>query len=183
MPPPVVPKSKPQLTKADALEYLKPYDLSKYPVILLGIRGYYKQTMGNPVQNDYGIYDDSIFIIAPEMFMSFNANTDPSVLNNKLAILKPGLHLYRKGKHGISRPGGGYPALRPATQYERLPVTRGGKDDYGVAINIHKGGWGQTSSEGCQTIYPSQWDDFIGNVYLLMSRHKQDRIPYVLAEI
>jgi hypothetical protein len=183
MPLPIVPKSKPQLKRDEALSYLSPYNLKDYQVILLGVRGYYKQTMGNPVKNDHGIYDDAIFIIGPDMFMSFNANTDPSVLNKKLAILKPGLHMFCKGNHGISRPGGGYPALRPATQGERLPVIRGGIDDFGIAINIHKGGYGQTSSEGCQTIYPAQWDDFIGNVYLLMSRHKQKKIPYVLVEM
>lgn len=178
----IVPCSKPQLKKADAEKLLASVDAEKYPVRLLGIRGYYKHTMGNPLTNDKGIYDDAIFIVSPKTFMSFNANTDPSVERKGIATLKTGLHLYHKGHHGISRPGGGYPALRPATAGERLPVTRDGKDDYGVAINIHMGSRHSTSSEGCQTIYPVQWQDFISEVYASMSSNKQKEIPYLLIE-
>jgi len=45
-----------------------------------------------------------------------------------------------------------------------LPVARDGEKGRskrdGVAINIHRGGYGTTSSLGCQTIPPSQWDAF-----------------------
>jgi lysozyme len=52
----------------------------------------------------------------------------------------------------------------------------------GIAINIHRGGYRTTSSEGCQTIYPSQWDGFINLVYSEMSRYNQKTIPYLLVE-
>jgi hypothetical protein len=178
----IVPNSKPQLTKKDAEKLLSKFDLKQYPVKLLGIRGYYKQTMGNPLKNDVGIYDDAVFVVSEHGFMPFNGNTDPSINRTGIATLKPGLHLYKKGKHGISRPSGGYPALRPATSGEKLPVTRSGKDDFGIAINIHKGSSQTTSSEGCQTIYPSQWEYFINTVYSLMDASKQKIIPYVLVE-
>jgi hypothetical protein len=177
-----VPNSKPQLKKADAEKILSAYDLTKYPVKLLGIRGYYKQRMGNPLQNDVGIYDDAIFVVSERVFMAFNANTDPSVQRKGIATLKPGLHLYKKGNHGISKPGGGYPAFRPATTGEKLPVTRDGKVSEGIAINIHKGSINSTSSEGCQTIYPTQWGEFQENVYSLMRANNQTVIPYVLIE-
>jgi lysozyme len=177
-----VPGNKPQLTKADAEKILTAHSLSKYPVKILGIRGYYKKTMGNPLKNDVGIYDDALFVVSDKVFMSFNANTDPSVLRPGIAQLKPGLHLYKRGNHGISRPGGGYPALRPATPGERLPVLRSGKDDYGIAINIHKGSLTHTSSEGCQTLYPSQWGEFITTIYQLTKSAGQEVIPYVLVE-
>jgi len=140
-------------------------------VYLVGIRGYYEDTMGKPGQNDRGIYDDAMFLVAPGEFYSFNANTDPSVVKKGVSMLKPGIYPYRKGKHGLSKPGGGYPALRPATPGEALPVVR---DDVGestgVAINIHRGSYNSTSSLGCQTIYPAQWDEFITAVYRLMGK-------------
>lgn len=177
--------TKPKLTREEAVIHIPQNVPDK--VVLLGIRGYYKRTMGNPDSNDRGIYDDAIFIISPDHFSSYNANTDPSKYIKGIATLKTGVHYYKKGNHGISRPGGGYPALRPATRGEKLPVTRDAEngaivDDYGIAINIHKGSRNSTSSEGCQTIYPDQWSDFINAVYDEMRRYKQEVIPYILIE-
>jgi lysozyme len=152
------------------------------PVVLVGIRGYYLDTMGRPGMNDRGIYDDAMIVTSPSIHASFNANTDPSITRPGIATLKPGVHPYCKGRHGISR-GPGYPALRPATPGERLPVVRDGiGDDFGVAINIHKGGYYSTSSEGCQTIFPDQWEGFINLVYEQMDRYGVSTIPYVLVE-
>jgi lysozyme len=152
-------------------------------VALVGIRGYYSK-MGPTPGNDRGLYDDAMFVVSPSAFASFNANTDPSIFRPKIATLRPGLHIYKKGKHGISRPGGGYPALRPANKNEALPVYRDGveKPWDGIAINIHKGGYNSTSSEGCQTIYPDQWNSFINLVYGEMDRYGQKTIPYLLVE-
>jgi lysozyme len=50
----------------------------------------------------------------------------------------------------------------------------------GIAINIHRGSRTTTSSEGCQTIHPTQWLPFQVLTYAEMDRHKQTRIPYVL---
>lgn len=177
---------RPQITETEARVFLKDEDPEEfYPVFLMGLRGYYKNTMGEIGENDRGIYDDCICLFAPGYFKTFNANTDPSIYRKGIATLKPGVHIYKKGKHGISRPGGGYPALRPATLGEKLPVTRDGQkgDLYGIAINIHKGGIKTTSSEGCQTIHPEQWNDFIDNVYKRMTAAKQSKIPYILTEI
>lgn len=174
--------TKPKLTEPDARALIVPFNLTD-KVIILGIRGYYKKTMGDPAKNDRGIYDDAIFIITPDIFESFNANTDPSVFRKRIATLKPGVHRYRKGNHGISK-GPGYPALRPATPGEKLPVTRDGVgDSEGIAINIHKGGFKTTSSEGCQTIHPNQWNRFISQVYHWMDEYSQRTVPYVLVEM
>ncbi len=143
--------------------------------------------MGKKNVNDIGIYDDGIFVVSPQVYATFNANTDPSLMKPAIATLKAGVHRYKKGKHGISR-GGGYAALRPATQGETLPVLRynakTGKyyDGIGVAINIHKGSYNSTSSAGCQTIYPAQYDAFINLVYGEMNRYGQKTIPYLLVE-
>lgn len=178
-----VPNSRPQMQQEDVMKVLATFGLQEYPVKLLGIRGYYKQTMGNPVENDIGVYDDAIFVISPHVFASFNANTDPSVTRPGIATLKPGgPYLYKIGKHGVSGKNP-YKALR---QHGRVTVVRAGKgEDTDTAaapfyINIHRGGYKSTSSEGCQTIYPTQWDAFITLIEEQMKRNKQVIVPYAL---
>jgi len=182
----MVPPSKPQ-QKREATERLLRKAGVTDKVALVGIRAYYKNTMGKKNANDLGIYDDAIFLVTPQVYATFNANVDPSRLRQGIATLKAGVHPYRKGRHGISR-GPGYPALRPATTGERLPVSRYDAktkkyyDGMGIAINIHKGSYNSTSSDGCQTIYPAQWTGFINLVYEEMSRYGQKTIPYLLVE-
>lgn len=154
---------------------------------LVGVPGYYWRTMGNPNANDRGIYDDAIFVVSPSTFTSFNANTDPSVFRKSIATLLPGVHPYRPGNHGISRPGGGYPAFRPATRGEALPVRRDGEARVpsarpGIAINIHRGGRNGTSSEGCQTIPPAQWGEFHSIVRAELKRHGLKSFEYILLD-
>lgn len=177
----IVPASVPQIKLPELLQLLgdqKPV----VPVFLVGKRGYYLNTMGEAGKNDRGIYDDAIILVSPTAYLTVNANCDPSAFRKGVASLVPGTHWYRKGKHGISRPGGGYPAFRPATSREELPVTRDGQTgvSIGVAINIHKGAFNSTSSLGCQTVYPPQWLPFQTLAYAEMDRHNQSRIPYVL---
>jgi lysozyme len=151
-------------------------------VYLVGVRGYYRDTMGKPGTNDRGIYDDAAFIVGPETFAAFNFNTDPSAWRKGIATLVPGVHPYRPGNHGISRPGGGYPAFRPATKNEELPVTRDGVavPRPGVAINIHRGSRTTTSSEGCQTVPPAQWDAFHALLTKELKAAGQKTFPYIL---
>ena len=179
----MLPSSRPKLSAEEARKVLRDHGVAS-GVAILGVRGYYRDTMGEPGKNDRGIYDDAIFVVSENAFAGFNANTDPSVRRQGIACLAPGKHLYRKGNHGISKPGGGYPALRPATRGEQLPVTRDGviNPRPGVAINIHRGSHRTTSSEGCQTIHPTQWEAFISLVYSELSRAKQKTVPYVLVE-
>jgi lysozyme len=156
-------------------------------VFLVGVRGYYRDTLGKPGVNDLGIYDDALFIVGPETFAAFQANTDPSARKPGIASLLPGVHLFKPGKHGISRPGGGYPAFRPATKDEELPVKRDGDPNIpskrpGVAINIHRGGNNTTSSAGCQTVPPLQWDAFHALLTKELKGAGQKTFPYILIE-
>ena len=178
----MVPNSRPQQAKEKTLAMVIRAGIEDR-VALVGIRGYYADSMGIKGKNDRGIYDDAIILLSPSVHATFNANTDPSVFKKGIAVLKTGVHRFRKGNHGISKPGGGYPALRPANAKEELPVTRDiTGDDMGIAINIHKGSYKSTSSEGCQTIYPPQYDGFINLVYSEMNRYNQKTIPYLLVE-
>lgn len=179
------PQSRPKATREEVLAMVKAAGFKPQgPAFFVGIRGYYRDTMGKPGENDRGIYDDAIYIITPAGASSFNANTDPSRFKPGVAKLIPGIHKYKKGKHGISKPGGGYPAYRPATPDESLPVTRDGKEGIhkGIAINIHKGGYTTTSSEGCQTIHPDQWLEFKRKGDAAMDHEGLKEIEYVLIE-
>lgn len=180
----MLPNSRPKLTHSEVLTLLSDYNLTAYPVKLVGIRGYYKQTMGNPVKNDRGIYDDAIFLLSPDGFLAYNANTDPSVTRTGVASLKVGgPYLYKIGMHNMKAP---YKALR---QYGRVTVQRdGGSEVTDTAkapfyIDIHKGGFGTTSSLGCQTIPPAQWTAFLATVEDQLKRNKQTIVPYVLLEM
>ena len=178
----MVPNSRPQQAKEKTLAMVIRAGIEDR-VALVGIRGYYADSMGAKGKNDRGIYDDAIIVLSPSAHATFNANTDPSVYRKGIAVLKTGVHRFRKGNHGISKPDGGYPALRPANAKEELPVERDKEgDSMGIAINIHRGSYNSTSSAGCQTIYPSQWDGFINLVYSEMNRYNQKTIPYLLTE-
>jgi lysozyme len=179
----MIPNSTPKASLdriAKAISKAKLNDL----VILVGVRGYYLDSMGKVGTNDRGIYDDALFIVSPTHFSSWNANTDPSAWRKGIASLALGTHRYKKGNHGISRPGGGYPAFRPDTKDEELPVTRDGiaAPWNGVAINIHRGGKNTTSSLGCQTVPPSQWDAFYAALNGEMKRHGVKGFPYLLID-
>lgn len=177
----MIPSSTPKASLARVQKAIQKAKLTD-TVILVGVRGYYRDTMGKPGQNDRGIYDDALFIVSPTHFSAWNANTDPSAFRPGIASLTLGVHRYRKGNHGISRPGGGYPAFRPATKNEELPVTRDGAVNPrpGIAINIHRGSRNSTSSEGCQTLPPSQWDSFYSALSGEMKRHNIKDFPYLL---
>jgi hypothetical protein len=187
----ICPRSRPQQMRSKTLEMLRESGLED-GVFLLGVRGYYLDSMGEPGENDLSIYDDAVFLISPRLHLGFNANTDPSrhyTLQKPLgmATLSLGVWHYRLGIHGLSRP--------KAQQYEALvqsaPVQveryqgedKPPKRDTGYfGINIHRGGYNGTSSEGCQTIYPDQWQGFIGAVKDEMEDYGQKTIAYLLTE-
>lgn len=152
-------------------------------LLLVGVRGYYRDTMGKAGVNDRGIYDDAIFVSSPEAHVSFNANTDPSVYRPGIASLVRGRYKYALGIHNMSK--------AKSRQYRAL-VQAGpvfvSRDGTGVitegwyGINIHRGSYNSTSSEGCQTIYPDQWRAFLSLVESEMDRHQQVTVPYILME-
>lgn len=151
--------SKPKLTREELLEMIK----EDYPihdiadVVFVGIRGYYKKSLGNPSANDRKIYDDAIFILTKDEIFAYNANVDPGAFKKGIASLIPGV--YPAYKFDLHK--GKYLAI--CQRAAKVTVNR---DDIGYdtgmfGINIHKGGINQVSSLGCQTIVPSQWDSFI----------------------
>lgn len=180
----IVPNTRPKQTVEETRRLLSAGGVSesKYPVALFGARAYYRRTMGNPIKNDRGIYDDAIFLVSPNVFASFNANTDPSVYRKHIATLQLGRWFYKVGIHGLSKPKEKrYTAL---VQADEVTVSRDQEpaETGWFGINIHRGGLNSTSSLGCQTIYPEQWAGFIALVQGELKRCGQKIIPYLLTE-
>ncbi len=161
-----VPQSKPRLSSTRLHELLDGLniDRSKHKMVIIGIRGYYRNDFGKLGKNDIGIYDDALFIDTVNLTASYNANTDPSTLKQNRATLKPGVYFAHKfDTHGgkVSK----YPAicqrLANVTVFRYQAKTNSFLEDKGMfGINIHRGAPSTTSSEGCQTIHPSQWESF-----------------------
>ncbi len=177
--PAVIPSSRPQQTRAATTKQLEAQGITD-GFALLGVRGYYLKSMGSTTANDRGIYDDAILLVTPEAYVTFNANCDPSIFRKRIATLVPGVYTYKLGIHGLSKPKDKqYEAL---VQAGKVTVARDGAGDESgwFGINIHRGGQNSTSSEGCQTIHPSQWDGFVALVKQELKRAGRKTIPYVL---
>jgi lysozyme len=179
---------KPQISRERVLEILQRHgvDLMQERVALVGIRGYFLNSMGKKGKNDIGIWDDGFTWIARDgSFATFNGNTDPSRYYLNVATLKTGLWRYKTGIHPLSRPGG-YPAFRQAGNVMVMRYKDGKRwqDDLGdFGINIHRGGASTTSSAGCQTLPPDQWDAFKTYGYMLLDRFNcRQSFPYLLVE-
>lgn len=186
----LVPKSTPKAPHEKIEQIIKDHniDREKYPVVLVGVRGYYLNTMGKAGENDRGIYDDAFFWCTPTAFLSANGNTDPSRFrkgkgtgkDKGMADMIAGTWMYKPGMHNGSVP---HPAFRQA---DKVTVLRDGDPDYldtGMfGINIHRGGKNGTSSLGCQTVPPAQWDSFKTLGYSELTRHGQKEFPYILVE-
>lgn len=152
-------------------------------VKLLAVRGYYTNSLGKLGQNDRGVYDDAIFVVEPNGVHNFNGNTDPSMFRKGVAKLKaPQAVRYIPGPHGFKRKKGPYPAFRQNSPCTVLRDQDG--DDTGIFwINLHRGGLTQTSSAGCQTVPPHQWNEFRTLVKNLLTLHGQSSFYYVLIDV
>ena len=118
----MIPKDRPRIERKTTEQLLRLRKVSD-PVCLVGIRGYYRDTMGAVGKNDVGMFDDALILVSPNVHAAFNGNVDPTRLGwnpkarKPMAQLKPGVYRYRLGKHGI-RSGNPYKALVQAA-----PVT------------------------------------------------------------
>jgi len=156
----MLPGSRPQISRGKLVGILNAEHpkWTDYPITIVGLRGYYRDTMGKPGQNDRGIYDDAICLLTPDVFWACNGNTDPSKGRPGMAVLQPGFYpCYRFDLHrgkvstyeAICQRSGPVTILRDGD-----PVPKSGM----FGINIHRGGFWTTGSEACQTVPPAQWD-------------------------
>lgn len=179
----MLPADRPQWKRERVIEFLELNGVSLVKPAILFVRGYFMDSMGKPDQNDRALYDDAAFIYTPTGLVAYNANTDPTRYKHGVAMIKPGVYPFRQGWHKWGKKGA-HRAFRPATPDEALPVFRDGieKPRPGIACNIHKGSAFHTSSEGCLTLPPNQWDDFRITGYSVMDSHNMDIIPVCLIE-
>ncbi len=181
----MIPKNRPRIERKTTEQLLRLRKVSD-PVCLVGIRGYYRDSMGAKGKNDTGLFDDAIILVSPNAHIAWNANVDPTRLGwnpkvrKPMAQLKTGVYRYKVGKHGL-RTGNPYTAL---VQAGPVTVHRGDKEETGwFGINIHAAGR-TTSSEGCQTIPRAggQWDSFIATVQSELKRNNAKTVSYVLTQ-
>lgn len=183
----MIPKSRPNLDRETVRRYLA-FAAQSFSIVLpegvlvLAIRGYYLDSQGKAGANDRGIYDDAIVVVSPAHCAAYNANTDPSRQRHGMAVLKPGTWSYKPGIHGLSKPvTQRYPAF-----VQDMPVTvvrdNLAEDTGWFGINIHTGGDTTTSSLGCQTIPPGQWENFRSLLNSELRARKQKAFWYLLVE-
>ncbi|UJP05008.1 MAG: hypothetical protein LZF61_09190 [Nitrosomonas sp.] len=190
---------RPQITQQALEAMLQPHQeqLKRYPLSVVGIRGFFPSA-GPTSQNDRNVYDDALVLRVPTLniFSAFNGNTDPSRMHKGygtrertkgMAVLSTGFWpVYRFDKHNGSQP---HEAI--CQRAGRVTVIRDGDPPYPdtghFGINIHRGGYSTTSSLGCQTIPPEQWDAFYHQASeaakkLWGESWKKQDIAYVLLE-
>lgn len=141
--------------------------LLDYPLFIIGIRKYTRDESYNKRNQ----YNDLIIQYINGEIKTYPGNTHPSahrigfgklpskgMFQKGMATLKPGLYYSHKIDYHRN-----YIAL--CQRSSDVTVIRDGippYEDTGMfSINIHKGGKSTTSSEGCQTIWPDCWDEFI----------------------
>jgi len=182
----LLPRFRPRQSEAvsratiDKFSDLVPADRQDDAVKILAIRGYYTNTLGRKGVNDRNLYDDAIFVVEPDGVHNFNGNTDPSRFRRGIAKLKaPQAVRYIPGPHGYKRKNGPYPAFRQNNECTVVRDQTG--DDTGIFwINLHRGGNTTTSSAGCQTVPPHQWNEFKTLVDNLLDKYGQKTFYYVL---
>jgi hypothetical protein len=180
------PKSKPQATIKEILAIVEANKINreKDKFLMVGIRGYYLDSLGRVGKNDRGMYDDAVFLITPNEILAYNFNVDASRVRagkgrgkgKGMAILNAGVYRYKKGKHKT------YMAF---TQAGPVTVTRDGDNfqDHGYfGINLHRGGVNGTSSLGCNTWPVSQFEDARAFAYSKLEEFKQKDFPYILID-
>lgn len=188
----------PKLSHASFLHIRSRLGLKGFYV--LGWRGYFDQ-MGEP-GNGRRVYDDAAFAGDDDTFEVFNMNTDPNGWRKGhgtgssmgMASLLEGVYDYRVGPHyGASRTvnpacrqAGAVYVLRdadssvPEKDIILLDGIRCYKARLESSINHHPAGNSTTSSLGCQTFPPEQWERYIGTVQKLLAKHKQPTFKYAL---
>lgn len=176
--------------KIDAIVKANGLNFKTTPLILVGIRGCFLDSIGVPGKNDRGVFDDAFFWITEKSFLPFNGNTDPTRVrkgkgtgsSKGMASLKCGLWWYKTGIHNGSFV---HPAFRQAAD---VVVIRDGIDrDYEekgqFGINIHRASpSGSTSSLGCQTVPVAQWPAFKDHGYNMVKLFKLSKFPYLLVD-
>lgn len=165
-----IPSSKPKaslslVTQKAAEQWAKFHPGVSLPeFFVLAVRAYFSATIA-PAGNNISAYDDAFFIVSPLGFTAWNGNTDPSRYgwnpnaDKYMARLAPGCWKFAKLLHRKSYQAFGQVLpvkVERIRQDGSIAVTEAG--DFG--IHDHLGGNNGTSSEGCTTHPPNQWEAY-----------------------
>jgi lysozyme len=129
---------------------------------IVEIRGY-RKSMGVPGKNDTGMYDDYIGLVHDcKLIAGYNANVDPQSSKHKQGrpFIVAGLY---PDSHTLGFHKDDYLALRQTGNLTVIRELTGKRQTGRFALNIHEGGLRSTFSEGCQTIPPGTYTNFIGH--------------------
>lgn len=181
----ILPPARPKRNRELIDAVIRHFQLNPQELNILFVRGHYLDSMGQPGKDDINIYDDACFIAAPNLFESYNANTNPSFVRRgmrRLAKLNLGRYQFQQGLHKQR-----YKAFRAYPEGILLDVTREGKPSTAQYINIHKGSTNAKAtdvvwSEGCLTIPDTQYGDFILRTYEAMRIARQKVVEVILIE-
>lgn len=193
----IKPSSKPQQSREKTIEILtsKGVDISK--PCMLGVRGYYRDTMGVPGKNDFNLYDDACFFVSPTAYVSWNFNVDPVRSRpghgfgseKGMGHLKPGVWKYQPGIHRGYQAfvqAGPVTVYRDADKYvpsKDIIIYDGSKyyENTGwFGVNLHRGGTNTTSSIACNTWPVDQFDGARALIYSELKRHGAKKFEYCL---
>lgn len=188
-----IPKSKPQATRQlvlakAALAWAQEYSIKPPPAIfVLAVRGYYANSLGGP-GNDLGMYDDAFFIVDAKSMSAWNGNTDPSRYGLRpeggrhMARLKTGCWWFRplthRRKYQAFGQGSSPVTVERIKSDGSIAITESGQ----FGINLHRGGINGTSSEGCCTLPPDQWEDFRSELNRVLSLAGLNKFSFLLID-
>lgn len=164
------------------------FDLTKPAFVT--VRAYYLNSMGVKGKNDRRIFDDAIFVVAPDVYAAYPFNVDPSIYRKGrgfgaekgvASVKAPQKLRFERGLHR-----GKYMALRQPEDFPFV-VIRDGDPPYEHkgyhAINMHYAEGNTTSSLGCLTMPKEMFlKEFRPLVYGLMDRYKMPYIEGLLIE-
>ena len=181
----ILPPARPKRNRELIDAVIRHFHLNPQELNVVFVRGHYLDSMGTVGKDDINVYDDACFIVAPNLFESYNANTNPSFVrrgSRRLAQLNLGRYQFQQGLHKNR-----YKAFRAYPEGVLLDVTREGKPSTAQYINIHKGSTNHKAtdivwSEGCLTIPDTQYGDFILRTYEAMRLARQKIVEVVLVE-
>lgn len=177
--PGMLPKARPPITRQIAIDLAADAGLTSArtagAAFILGRRGYYPSMGGNATGNDRNVYDDAWALVLPDVFETFNANTDPEnvKVQGRATLVAPQILLMKEVTHRAGTKnahqalGQASPVLvhrhdteswKAGDKHETWGVCQGNGIWRGwFGINGHCGFYNQTGSEGCQTCHPDQW--------------------------
>lgn len=155
-------------------------------LFVLGVRGYYDSTIGE-AGNDINAYDDAFFIISPLSMTSWNGNTDPTRygVNPRadgkcMARLKTGCWTMRPRMHRGKYQAYGQEESPVTVERIRANGSISRTETGCFGIDLHLGGINGTSSEGCQTVPPDQWEKFRKELNATLHLNKVKKFSYIL---